>query len=297
YPAWLLERVYAEHGKKAALDFALSALEPAPVYVAGNLALQGDRETRALLESKGLEGEPTELEGSFVLGKPAGLAPSGLVESTQLIVADLSAQRIAAAAGVKPGDRVLEVGQGRGTKTLLLESAALRAGGAVRLTGVDSEAFKVRIAKERLQRAGLSAWVSCVAADGCTLDSPDLPAELVGSFDLVFLDAPCSGTGTLRRHPEIAWRLEPAAVDRANPDSLPALQLRLLTAAAARVATGGVLCYATCSVLREENEAVVEEFLAGKRGSSFELEGASFGSHPAPGAPDGHFCARLVRKA
>ena len=89
--------------------------------------------------------------------------------------------------------------------------------------------------------------VACVLTDGRT------PPFAPGSFDLVLVDAPCSGTGTLRRHPEIKWRLEPRRIDE-----LAALQRRLLAAAAELVAPTGLLIYATCSVEAEENEQVVE---------------------------------------
>ena len=76
-------------------------------------------------------------------------------------------------------------------------------------------------------------------------------------FDTVFIDAPCSGTGTMRRHPEIPWRL----TEKDVTVELPKLQLTMLKEAAARVAAGGELIYATCSVFDEENTQVVEAFL------------------------------------
>ena len=136
-------------------------------------------------------------------------------------------------------------------------------------------------------------------------------------FDTVLLDAPCSGTGTMRRHPEIPWRLAKQDIVR----ELPALQFDLLCAAASRVASAGELYYATCSIIYDENMAVVQRFLFSPLGSQFTLAPVSssdifdlpafaqasttirdseneigcYASHPAPGKPDGHFCARLVR--
>ena len=86
---------------------------------------------------------------------------------------------------------------------------------------------------------------------------PRAPVDLTGKADLVFVDAPCSGSGTWRRHPEGAWRLVPASVTR-----LAALQLEILTRAAKLVRPGGRLAYATCSVLDEENHTVADAFLA-----------------------------------
>lgn len=94
-------------------------------------------------------------------------------------------------------------------------------------------------------------------------------------FDTVFIDGPCSGTGTMRRHPEIPWRLTENDVTT----DLPKLQLTMLKEAAARVAAGGELIYATCSVFDEENTQVVDAFLNSP-------EGAGLAWEPLSGAPD-----------
>ena len=138
-------------------------------------------------------------------------------------------------------------------------------------------------------------------------------------FDTVFIDAPCSGTGTMRRHPEIPWRLTENDVTTV----LPKLQLTMLKEASARVAAGGELIYATCSVFDEENTQVVDAFLASSEGADFSVAPLSeaqilqlpefdqakklvsvrqndqglFQSVPVNAdSYDGHFCARLIRK-
>ena len=134
-----------------------------------------------------------------------------------------------------------------------------------------------------MEAAAIDGHVRCVCCDGRALDAS------LGSFDLVFIDAPCTGTGTLARHPEIAWSLSEDA-----PEKLAVLQGELLAAGAARVAPGGRLVYATCSVLVEENERVVEAFLASPAGAGFELVRAERTSWPGA---DTHFHAHLVRRA
>ena len=285
YPAWLLERM----GESAA-QVALSACDPAPVYVAANLALHGEDKTLRLLEDAGLAPSACDVAGSFVLERPAALAASGLVEGADVVVADLSAQRVTSELGVRAGMRVLEVGQGRGTKSLLMESAALRTGGTARIVGVDFSAFKVRVADKRMRRSGLSQAVTCLEFDARKLAEPNLPEELCSEFDLVFVDAPCSGTGTLRRHPEICWSLRPADVQ-----SLARLQLQILQAAAVRVRAGGLLRYATCSVLRDEDQDVVRGFLQSAVGRDFVQEKEPLQTWPRPDGPDGHFLAFLRR--
>ena len=270
-PEWLAERVGIR---------ALTALAPAAPWVATN-DTKG-QSLRIILEEAGCEPEAGPLPRSYRLGAPSRLAPSGLVECVEVIPCDLSAQEVALACAPAPGERVLEVGQGRGTKTLLLQNAAIAAGGPCEITAVEVSPRKSKLAARRMEAAGLAEHVRCVCADGRAL-----PNDL-GTFDLVFLDAPCTGTGTLSRHPEIAWSLEPSA-----PAELSALQGELLASAAAHVAPGGRLVYATCSILAEENDAVIAAFLASPSGAGFEL--VRSGLTEVPGGSDTHFHAHLRR--
>ena len=295
YPEWLLERVWKQRGEPAATDFALSALDPAPVYVAEMSPLRGRDagDIRFALEAAGLEPRDVGETGVFRIEAPAGLSRSGLVQNGDLVVADLSAQSVALMVEPAPHKFVLEVGQGRGTKSLIMERAAMRRGGAMRLVGIDTLEHKTKVSRRRMEDAGVSDWVRCLTLDGTTLGDDAVSRSLGGPFDAVLVDAPCSGTGTLRRHPERTWSLSPGDVDCRLPSSLPTLQMRLLEAAASQVSEGGALCYATCSVLREENEDVVEAFLASEAGAGFEREGEPFISSPIVDGPDGHFCVRL----
>ncbi len=319
YPAWLVERLLGSLGAKRVAAMCACALEPAPVYVcAGKPEVDAD-DAKALLEGAHLAPQPSELGGCWCLEAAAGLARSGLVSNCDVVVADLAAQlacRVAAASG-----RVLEVGQGRGTKSLMLARLGRELGGEPAVVGCELVSSKVRMSASRMEQAGLSESVSCVEFDGTRLAcEEDLPAELASAFDSVLVDAPCSGTGTMRRHPEAAWALEEELVG-SGEEGLPALQLRLLSAAAGRVAVGGQLVYATCSVLGTENAEVVEAFLGSDAGRGFEraslLEAPAvqrcetakslveanltpagdFQSSPRAGSFDGHFFARLVRKA
>lgn len=282
-PEWLCERALASLGPADAAAWAARALEPAGAWVAANRARHTCEAAERLLEEAGCSPAPGPVPGSFSLGDPARLAGSGLVERVDVLPCDVSAQEVALACAPAPGERVLEVGQGRGTKTVLLEGAACAAGGPCEVTAVELSGRKSTLAARRMEAAGLAGHVRCVAADARGLD------EAYGTFDLVFVDAPCTGTGTLARHPEIAWSLEPEA-----PGELAALQLDILAAAAACVRPGGRLVYATCSVLAEENEHVVDGFLASPAGSAFELAESRRVSRPDA---DAHFHARLSRRA
>jgi 16S rRNA (cytosine967-C5)-methyltransferase len=139
--------------------------------------------------------------------------------------------------------------------------------------------------------------IHCVAAN---LEAAPLRAA---SVDAVLVDAPCSATGTIRRHPDARWRLDPAVFGRAA-----ARQDRLLAAAAPLVRPGGLLLYATCSLEPEENEEVVESFLnrhpeftrsARTAAVSVELltPAGDFQSLPQRHGTDGAYAARLVRSS
>lgn len=274
-PEWLAVRALADLGPEAAAAYAAGALEPACASVAANTAKHGVDECRALLAEAGCEPEPGPVAGSFVLGRPSALAPSGLVGSCDVLPCDLAAQDVVASLGVRAGERVLEVGQGRGTKSVLMAAAGER------LTSVEVDAKKCALAAARMEAAGVDGRVECVCDDGRKL------ARVDGAFDLVFVDAPCSGAGTLSRHPEIAWSLKED--DLAD---LAGLQLQILRRAATRVADGGRLAYSTCSVLRQEDEDVVDAFLASPEGSRFRLASARRTAIPHA---DTHFLALFER--
>ncbi|WP_130811934.1 RsmB/NOP family class I SAM-dependent RNA methyltransferase [Olsenella sp. Marseille-P4559] len=269
-PAWLAGELVVSLGIESACHMALSAMEAPGAYVAGNACLHDDDEAERLLSAAGLIPRATCLPGCLTLFSAAGLAKSGLVDAADVVPADMAAQVVAWLASPAPSTRMLEVGQGRGTKSLLLECCAQRRGGLAQLSAVELEAFKVAVSRARMERAGLGAFVTCTAFDGCRLGEQDLPQEIAGSFDSVLVDAPCSGTGTLRRHPEIAWSLQESAV-HVEGRSLPELQLAMFQAASERVGAGGTLAYATCSELREEDESIVAAFLASPKGARFSL--------------------------
>lgn len=316
YPQWLCELLLSGLGQEGAARMAVAALDPAPVYVAQGRAGVDTADLADHLSRLADECDPTGLPASWKLSSGARLARSGLVSSCDVVVADLSAQVVCRVAAPASG-RVLEVGQGRATKSLLLARAMEELGAAPSIVGCELVGSKVKLARARMKAAGLVDAVTCTELDATRLAEEDLPAEIAGSFESVLVDAPCSGTGTMRRHPEIPWSLDAASLDPANADGLPALQLAMLTAASARVAAGGSLVYATCSVLACENEDVVDAFLASEAGQTFELasvlgapaiaslgdsehlwvnERGMYRSIPCANGADGHFCARLVRR-
>jgi 16S rRNA (cytosine967-C5)-methyltransferase len=166
-------------------------------------------------------------------------------------VQDASAQLAALLLAPRAGERVLDACAAPGGKSGALLEAA---GGAIELTALDIDAARLARVQENLARLGRSARL--VAAD--LLAAPGWAAAS-GGFDAILLDAPCSGTGVIRRHPDIKQ------LRRANDIApMAARQLALLRAAWLLLAPGGRLLYCTCSILPEENAAVVQDFLAGE---------------------------------
>jgi 16S rRNA (cytosine967-C5)-methyltransferase len=161
----------------------------------------------------------------------------------KFVLQDEGAQLIALAVGAKSGDRVLDACAGRGQKTSLL-AEQVAPNGAVCAT--DLHPRKLEALQEELDRLGLF---------GVTTKAVDFSrgsGEVTEVFDKALVDAPCTGTGTLRKRPEIAMRLEPA-----DPARMGALSTSILRNVATRVRSGGTVVYAVCSVLPEEGEAVV----------------------------------------
>lgn len=161
-------------------------------------------------------------------------------------VQDEGSQLAALLSGARPGETVVDYCAGGGGKTLAL---AQMMEGRGWLVSCDVNAKRLRAVEPRLARAGALAALRLLGAEGEGVD------DLEGAADLVFVDAPCSGSGTWRRRPEEASRLTAAEVER-----LHVLQLTVLGQASRLVKPGGRLLYVTCSVLRRENEDVIEAF-------------------------------------
>jgi 16S rRNA (cytosine967-C5)-methyltransferase len=190
-------------------------------------------------------------------------------------VQDLGAQAVVAMLAVEPGHRVLDACAAPGGKTL---AAAVHAGPEGRVVAVDKSAGRLGLLRRAVQRVGLS---------GVEVLERDLLAApwAGGTFDSVLLDAPCTGLGVLRRHPEIRWARRPS-----DPGMQAARQRSLLLRMTDAVAPGGVLVYSVCTFSRAETTGVLEDFLS--RRADFRVEEPPTGSiHP--GLLDGPYLRTL----
>ena len=256
-PEWLAEPSRARFGADWLEEARAAILPRAPVDLRVN-TLRGDVDGAfRLLAHEEVKPEQTAFS-TLGLRLPAAFArdvqqlrafTSGWVE-----VQDEGSQVVAALSGAKPGDMVIDYCAGGGGKTLAL--GAMLAGEG-RLIASDINPKRLAAMRERLDRAGVTAEVRTLSPDGEGMD------DLEGQADLVFVDAPCSGSGTFRRHPEAAWRLTAETITR-----LSSLQSAILARASRLVRPGGRLVYVTCSMLEAENDRVAARFEAEHLGFS-----------------------------
>lgn len=302
FPEWLAKRALLDLGPEATRDYLAGSNEPAPLFVAINAAKADESEVVETIVAA--HGDPVavsvndeEIPGCYCLSEGRVLFDGRvrhMIQTGQLLVSDASSQQIArlVLTEEKPAS-LLEVGAGRGTKTVLIQSDAQRRYGSQidEYVTVDNLEFKTNITAERAEEYGIHVSES-ITGDATVLD--DVVGERV--FDVVFIDAPCSGLGTLRRHPEIRWRLNPEKIDEFAKTGLA-----LLKSASTHVVPGGSIVFSTCTITRAENIDVVKAFLASDEGASFAL--APIGGAPCfnpalkPGSPDAHFAVRLLKSA
>ncbi|MGB4593178.1 MAG: transcription antitermination factor NusB [Coriobacteriia bacterium] len=305
YPQWLAALAVSDLGQEAAQSMLRSARAAPPLYVRVNAFMGDTRAAVDVLKSDGADPQQSPPDPLTIrIGHERALVQGVAVHRGMVVVADAAAQVAPLAVGAHPGGVVVDVGAGRGTKTVALQALNSAAGELANVVAVDSHTYKIKLLSERMNELGVPGITPVVS----TIET--LPSDVVppGSADAVLLDAPCTGTGTLRRHPEIVWRLSPADITR-----MAELQLRLLEASARLVRPEGVVVYSTCSIARAENDDVVRAFLDRPSGRDFAIDrldalvpdewGAFrtregfFRSWPTVNGPDGHFVARLIRNA
>ncbi|WP_291986862.1 RsmB/NOP family class I SAM-dependent RNA methyltransferase [Candidatus Accumulibacter sp. ACC007] len=249
-PDWL-HALLSEQFAGEDMEALVAALnQPAPLDLRVNPLKIGRQELLERLQADGLNAEACRYSplGIRLAGKPA-LSKHPLFVDGSMEVQDEGSQLLAFLVQPRRGEMVADFCAGAGGKTLLL-GALMRSQG--RLYAFDVAEQRLARLKPRLARSGLSN-VHPVRIDS----ERDIKIRrLAGKFDRVLVDAPCSGLGTLRRNPYLKWRQTAGSVAE-----LSARQAAILSAAASLVKTGGRLVYATCSLLEEENEAVVRAFL------------------------------------
>jgi 16S rRNA (cytosine967-C5)-methyltransferase len=281
HPRWLLRRIRGAWPDQAAQIFSANNEAP-PMTLRVNLSRTTREAQLALLAEQGVAGEPGSCATAIVLHQPVDVnALPGFAEGL-VSVQDAGAQLAAELLDAQPGERVLDACAAPGGKTgHILE----RTPGIAELIALDCDPGRLERVQQNLTRLGLAAQ----------LKTADLlkPGWWDGrAFDRILLDAPCSGTGVIRRHPDIKLLRRQEDIR-----GFAATQLDMLQRCAAMLRPGGLMVYATCSILLAENTEVVELFL--KEQPQFRREGADRHVLPRPRAgdaaavTDGFYYARL----
>jgi 16S rRNA (cytosine967-C5)-methyltransferase len=249
-PDWLIARLAPAIGERELVRLAGALNQPAPLDLRVN-ALKAERDpVAAELAADGIIAIPTPFSpvGLRLRDKPA-LNRHPLFTSGAIEVQDEGSQLICYLLAPRRGEMVVDFCAGAGGKSLAL-GALMRSTG--RVYAFDVSGKRLAQLRPRLARSGLSN----VHPQQIGSERDPRIKRLAGKIDRVLVDAPCTGLGTLRRNPDLKWRQGEAALAE-----LAAKQSAILGAAAALVKPGGRLLYATCSILDEENGAVVEGFL------------------------------------
>jgi 16S rRNA (cytosine967-C5)-methyltransferase len=250
-PDWVVDRVLPTLGEESLRGLAHALAQPAPLDLRVNLIKADRAAVAAALAADGIEAVPTPYSpvGLRVAGKPA-LNRHRLFTSGAIEVQDEGSQLLCHLLGARRGEMIVDFCAGAGGKSLAL-GVLMRSTGRVYAFDVSER----RLAKlgPRLSRSGLSN----IHPQRIASERDPKVKRLSGKIDRVLVDAPCTGLGTLRRNPDLKWRQTAQSVSE-----LAAKQSAILAAAAGLLKRGGRLLYATCSILSEENERVVQAFLA-----------------------------------
>jgi len=291
HPEWLIERWIRNFGLVEAEAFARANNNPAPVAFRVNRKADEEHVLRSLREA-GAELVSSEVVKDAWRITGAGRLLAEFARAGELYIQDEGSQLVAKVVDAQPGERILDLCAAPGSKSTYI---ANNSGDAVSVFACDLYEHRLRTVLSSAATQSLNN-IHPVALDGLQ----PLPfAE--ATFDRVLLDAPCSGTGTLRRNPEIRYRISTADIA-----DLAGRQKQLLFNAARVVRPGGHLIYSTCSVEPDENEAVVQQFL--ENNDSFTLNELLVASRLRTGSgaartwphrdgADGFFICRFVRNS
>jgi 16S rRNA (cytosine967-C5)-methyltransferase len=277
-PDWIDALGVSELG--AAWDAELAALnQRASIFLRVNTLRTTRPEAVAWLASFNIPAtEVPNLPDALVLA-PGKALPKSLRLDGRVEIQDAGSQMIAPLVDPQPGERVIDACSGAGGKSLHLAALMKNDG---RVFGMDVDSRKLLELERRAKRANAN---KCISAKEITATTA---VDFAAVADRLLIDAPCSGLGTLKRQPDLKWRLKPAALDRVR-----SIQKELLTTYPAMLKPGGRLVYATCSILPSENRSAIDHLLAQGNFTLLEERPVS----PAATGYDGFYAAALVKNS
>lgn len=245
HPLWFVKKLLTDYGEEICRSILTINNVPLPLYLRVNSVRASEAEALQRLRAAGVKAESAGVPPGCIAAAPGESFPTKELDEGLVTAQDRSTQMVPFFLEPQPGDEILDLCCGAGLKSTHLAELI---GDCGKVVACDLSVKKIGALRRNARRLGLH---SIRAAPADLLSHPPL-----GNFQKILLDVPCSGTGTLRRRPEIKLRLRPEEIPR-----LSNLQYELLCAAARYLLTGGTLLYSTCSLLPEENEHVIQRFL------------------------------------
>ncbi|MCE2414718.1 16S rRNA (cytosine(967)-C(5))-methyltransferase RsmB [Candidatus Poribacteria bacterium] len=256
YPTWLVKRWLHTHGVSWTLAFCRASNQTAPLAFRVNTLLTQRGEVCQFLETKGLPAflskiapDGIALENRTITNFDAAgeLTLKDILNRNDIYVQDESAMLVAHLLSPEDAEFIVDLCAAPGGKTTHLAHLMKNTG---KIIAVDASAEKIALLQKNCRR------VEAHNVETRVMDATKADLEFIKTADAVLIDAPCSGFGTLRRHPDIRWNKTLKQVR-----ALSEIQYNLLKNAAAHIKPGGILVYSTCSIERMENEDVIQRFL------------------------------------
>ena len=288
HPQWFIDKL--SHNWPDHWQAVLSANDQqAPLTLRANVRQQSRGQALRQLADAGIDAAPCRFsDAGLTLAAPMDVAAIPGFSAGQLSVQDEAAQLAAELLGAEPGERILDACAAPGGKLChLLEATS----GLQEVLAVELEPARAQRIADNLQRLGLELECRVLTADASSQDWWDGTA-----FDRILVDAPCSGTGVIRRHPDIKWLRKGDEIA-----ALAQVQLNILTNLWQMLKPGGRLVYATCSIFSQENERIIERFLRQQADARHQTIEAEWGEtrpcgrqlFPQVGGHDGFYYAVL----
>ena len=290
HPQGLIDLLTAYVGEARVENMLKANNEPVATVVQVNILKTTPEQLQEILAEEGVTAKPHPwLQDCFILSGTGNLEHLESFQRGLFYVQDAAAKLSVLCAGVKPGDKVLDCCAAPGGKSF---AAAIQGAGSI--ISCDIHPHKIGLLENGAQRLGISDLEAQV------MDAASFCPQWEQKMDVVLCDVPCSGYGIIRKKPDIRYK------DPDTMQELPKLQLQILSNQANYVKPGGVLLYSTCTLVRRENEGVVEKFL--KANPDFYLESLNLPNHfpenktgmlalvPGEHDTDGFFICRLRRR-
>lgn len=280
-PKWELDLIYDSLGKKAGRYLISSSNGAPPTYIFVNTIKSSMDQMFEILNNadakphqiKALCG--AKLQNCILVDKASAMQDVTVKQAMRdgkFIIADIASQTVVqhVVNSAQNPSSMLELCAGKGNKTIMFQTLfQQQIQHQMQYASLDNVEEKTQILQKRVKAAGVDV-AHALTNDATNFDAINnsLNADAkANKFDIVFVDAPCSGLGTLRRHPEIKWRLTEKKIK-----DLAKVSFHILQNASKFVAAGGILAFATCTVTKQENEQVCENFLKSADGQTFNLQ-------------------------